>query len=119
MSSLAESDNATGSAINFVSIPDGFGPEDDRTDVGKLCLSISNTVPAMFEKLIEDIASDGKERISCIVTELSMGWALEIGRKMGIRGAIFYPAAAAMFALQFHIPRMIDEGIIGNDGKQY
>ena len=119
MSSLLDSNNPTGSALNFVTIPDGLEPEDDRKDVEKVFLAMSYTMPALLEKLIKDIAYDGKHRISCIVADMSMGWALEVARKLGIRSAIFYPAAAAMFALQFNIPRLINEGIIGSEGKEY
>ncbi|RYQ86024.1 hypothetical protein HN51_060132 [Arachis hypogaea] len=44
-----------------------------------------------------------------------MAWALEIARKIGIRGVLFYPASAAMLALQCSIPKLIEDGIIDSN----
>ncbi|KAI4352473.1 hypothetical protein L6164_006723 [Bauhinia variegata] len=117
MASWAESkDSLKGSNIEFVSIPDGLGPEEDRSDLALLCPALLNTMPGLLEKLIEDISVDGTRRISCIVADLFIGWALEVAKKLGIIGAFLYTASAAMFASQYYIPRMIDDGIIDCNG---
>ena len=46
-----------------------------------------------------------------------MGWAIEVGIKMGIKGAIFWPTAATSLALLVSIPSLIDDGIIDSNGK--
>lgn len=99
-------DHDDGAQIKLVSIPDGLGPEEDRTGptgIGKLCDSILSTMPSMLEKLIiEDLClNNGNNRISCVVADVNMGWALEVGKKLGINGALFSPPSAAMFALQY------------------
>ena len=106
-----------GSLINLVSIPDGLKPEDDRNDLGKLCTAILSTMPAMLEKLIHDIHLKGEHRISCIAADESMGWAMEVACKLSIRGAVLWPSSAALFALMYNIPTLIDEEIIDSDGK--
>ncbi|XP_061347445.1 UDP-glycosyltransferase 83A1-like [Gastrolobium bilobum] len=104
------------SLLKLVSIPDGLRPEDDRTDFAKLFEAIESTMPSMLQKKIEEIHLNGEDRISCIVADVNMGWALNVGNKLGIKGALFWPASAAMFAFQCNIPTLIDNGIIDSDG---
>ncbi|XP_061366522.1 UDP-glycosyltransferase 83A1-like [Gastrolobium bilobum] len=104
------------SLLKLVSIPDGLRPEDDRTDFGKFFDAILSTMPSMLRKKIEEIHLNGEDRISCIVADVNMGWALNVGNKLGIKGALFWPASAAMFAMQCNIHTLIDNGIIDSDG---
>ncbi|XP_061347441.1 UDP-glycosyltransferase 83A1-like isoform X1 [Gastrolobium bilobum] len=103
------------SLVKLVSIPDGLRPEDDRTDFVKLFDAILSTMPSMLQRKIEEIHLYGEDRISCIVADVNMGWALNVGNKLGIKGALFWPASAAMFAFQCNIPALIDKGIIDSD----
>ncbi|KAK7266561.1 hypothetical protein RIF29_19209 [Crotalaria pallida] len=105
------------SHIKFVSIPDGLSPENDRTDLAELTLSMVNNMPAMFQKLIEDIHLKGEHRIICVVADVAMGWGIQIARNLGIKGALLWTASAAMFALANNIQMLIDNGIIDSDGK--
>lgn len=111
-------DSLMDSNISLVSIPDGLGPEDDRNELGKLCEAMLRTMPEKLEELINYInASNGDDKISCIVADAAgMGWAIEVGIKMGIKRAFFWPGTAASLALQFSIPRLLDDGIINSDG---
>ncbi|XP_061366530.1 UDP-glycosyltransferase 83A1-like [Gastrolobium bilobum] len=111
-----ESLDESHSLLKLVSIPDGFRPEDDRTDFAKFFDAMLSTMPSMLQKKIEEIHLNGEDRICCIVADLNMGWALNVGNKLGIKGAIFWPATAAMFAMQCNIPTLIDNGIIDSDG---
>ncbi|MED6218431.1 hypothetical protein PIB30_026656 [Stylosanthes scabra] len=45
-----------------------------------------------------------------------MAWALEIASKIGIKGSVFFPSCAAMFALMNNIPKLIHDGIIDKHG---
>ncbi|XP_052111681.1 UDP-glycosyltransferase 83A1 [Arachis duranensis] len=104
------------SSIKLMSIPDGLEPEDDRRNIGELCLSMLRTMPSMLEKLIEDLRLNDGITISCIVYDGTMGWALEVAKKMGINGALFWPASAALFAMQYNIPKLMDDGTIDSSG---
>ena len=77
------------SLLKLVSIPDGLGPDGDSNDHDK-----------------------GEKRINFIVADLCMAWALDVGSKLGIKGAVLCPASATMFTLIYSIPVLIDEGII-------
>ncbi|KAK7273336.1 hypothetical protein RIF29_14385 [Crotalaria pallida] len=110
-------DKQEGSQIKFVTLPDGLGPEDGRVDVMKVLYSIKSTMPSLLPKLIEDInASDDENKITCIIVTMNMGWALEVGHRLGIKGAFFFAASAASMASCYCIPRLIEDGIIDTDG---
>ncbi|KAI8017545.1 UDP-glycosyltransferase 83A1 [Camellia lanceoleosa] len=94
--------------IHLVSVPDGLEPWEDRNDLGKL-------TEVFFEI---NNGSDNDEKISCVIADESLGWALEVAEKMGIRWAAFWSAAAAMLALGFSIQKLLDDGIINNYGAE-
>ncbi|KAK7266532.1 hypothetical protein RIF29_19178 [Crotalaria pallida] len=119
VSSMAKQEsiiNGASSSIKLVSIPDGLEADNDRRDIGELFESITNYMPAMFEKLIEEIHLNGDHRIICIVADVIMGWAMEVAQKRGIRGALFWTASATTFALVCSIPMLIQNGIIDSEG---
>ena len=114
----SQDDNLKGSNIKFVTFPDGLDPEDDRSDPMKVLLSIKSTMPALLPKLIEDInALDVDNKITCIVVTINMGWALEVGHKLGIKGTVLFPFSATSLASAYCIPRLMEDGIIDSDGK--
>ncbi|KAK7340622.1 hypothetical protein VNO77_21330 [Canavalia gladiata] len=114
---VGELENLKGSGIKFVTLPDGLGPEDDRSDQKKVLFSIKSNMPAMLPKLIQDVNDlDVHNMITCIVVTMSMGWALKVGHKLGIKGAFLWPASATSLALCHCIPRLIDDGVIDSHG---
>ncbi|TKY65105.1 UDP-glycosyltransferase 83A1 [Spatholobus suberectus] len=107
-----------GPQIKFVTLPDGLGPEDDRSDQKKVIFSIKSNMPAMLPKLIQGInALDVNNKITCIVVTVNMGWALQVGHKLGIKGALLWPASATSLATCDCIQRLIDDGIVDSDGN--
>lgn len=106
--------------INFVTLPDGLEPEDNRSDQKKVLFSIKRNMPAMLPKLIEDVnALDADNNISCIIVTFNMGWALEVGLKFGIKGVLLWTASATTLAYCYSIPKLIHHGIIDSFGKKY
>ncbi|MED6209031.1 hypothetical protein PIB30_050722 [Stylosanthes scabra] len=116
--SAIKNNNLEGSKLELVSIPDGLGPEEDRNDSGSLLLAIMRTMPSALENLIRDINSmdGGNNRITSIVCDTYLSWALEIGQKLGIKGAAMIPSSAAIVALVNNFPKFIEEGIMDSDG---
>ncbi|CAJ1831292.1 unnamed protein product [Sphenostylis stenocarpa] len=101
------------SNIRLVSLPDGVDPEDDRKDQARVISTTINTMRVKLPKLIQDVnALDSENKISCILVTKNMGWALEVGRQLGIKGALFWPASATSLASFNSIQRLIDEGTI-------
>lgn len=101
------------SQINLVSLPDGVDPEDDRKDQAKVILTTRTAMLAKLPKLIDEInALDSDKKVSCMIVTKNMGWALDVGLKMGIKGALFWPSSATSLASFNCMQRLIDEGII-------
>ncbi|KAF8378797.1 hypothetical protein HHK36_030146 [Tetracentron sinense] len=101
--------------IHLVSIPDGLGPGGDRS-LRKLCECIPSAMPSDLEELIAKINESSKDKITCIIADEYMGWAVKVAKKMGIPQAAFWPANACLRALLVLIPQLIEEGIIDANG---
>ncbi|KAG5026422.1 hypothetical protein JHK86_022336 [Glycine max] len=106
-----------GAQIKLVTLPHGLDPEDDRSDQPKVILSLKSTMPTKLHELILDINNnnaldaDNNNKITCLVVSKNIGWALEVAHKLGIKGALLWPASATSLA-SFESIRLIDEGII-------
>ncbi|RVX06883.1 UDP-glycosyltransferase 83A1 [Vitis vinifera] len=105
-----------GDHIHLVSIPDGLEAWEDRNDLGKLTEVGFRIMPKKLEELIEEINGSDDDNITCVIADESMGWALEVAEKMGIQRAVFWPASATLLALFFSVQKLIDDGIIDNNG---
>ena len=109
--------NEDKSPIRLASIPDGLEPGDDRNDLTKLIESVLKFMPAHFKDLIEKInKSDDDDQISCVIADTTVGWALEVAEKMGIKRAALWPAGPGNLAISLHIPKLIEGGIIDDKG---
>ena len=69
--------------------------------------------------LIEKInqSNDDDDQISCIIADTTVGWALEVVEKMGIKRAAVWPAGPGNLAFLLHVPKLIEDGIIDTKGK--
>ncbi|KAG2535127.1 hypothetical protein PVAP13_9NG048700 [Panicum virgatum] len=97
--------------IHMVSFPDGMAPDADRSNIGKLAESLA---AAMLDHLEEPIRS---KEIRWMVVDVPMVWALELAAAAGVRVALFPAFSAAVFALMTHAPKMIEDGILDEDGN--
>ncbi|PON83475.1 UDP-glucuronosyl/UDP-glucosyltransferase [Trema orientale] len=102
--------------IRLVSIPDGMEPWEDRNDLGKLCEATQKIMRVKLEELITKINESESDKITCVIADESFGWALEVAEKLNIKRAAFWPAAAALLALGFSIPKLIHDAVINNNG---
>ncbi|XP_050380912.1 UDP-glycosyltransferase 83A1-like [Argentina anserina] len=116
MNSLPDKYHTKDDQIHMVSIPDGLEPWEDRNELGKLCEAILRVMPEKLEELIEKINEEEGNKVACIIADEGNGWALEVAEKMKIKKAAFWPASAALLALEFCIPKLIHAGIIDDDG---
>ncbi|KAJ0098834.1 hypothetical protein Patl1_21715 [Pistacia atlantica] len=60
---------------------------------------------------------DECDEITGVVADHILGWTMEIAEQKGMRRAAFCDSAAAQLALRSNIQKLIDEGIIDNDGE--
>ncbi|KAI9083334.1 hypothetical protein K1719_034700 [Acacia pycnantha] len=110
--------NNNKNSINIVTLPDGLSDEDDRNDLIEFYHSLKTTMSEKLPKLIEDVNKDNgieESKISCIVVSVNMGWALEVGHILGIKGAVMCPPSATSMASLYCIQRLIDDGVINSE----
>ncbi|KAJ0667263.1 putative 7-deoxyloganetin glucosyltransferase [Helianthus annuus] len=105
-----------GDLVQMVSIPDGLEPWEDRSDIRKLTLSILQTMPRKLEELIETTNKEDSSKVTCIIADGFMGWAIRVAKKMGISSAAFWPASVATLASFLSFQKLIDDGIINKNG---
>lgn len=107
-----------GDGINLVTIPDGLEPWEDRKDLGKLTPAMHRVMPGKLQEMIESInKSDDDDKITCVIADVSIGWALEIADKLSIMPVFFCPAAAVQLAVFFSLPNLLENGIVEIDGN--
>ncbi|MFQ6633207.1 hypothetical protein Gotur_010350 [Gossypium turneri] len=76
--------------IHLLSVPDGLEDGEDRNQLGKLT-----------------------------ETDISMGLALDVAVELGIPTVGFWPAAVLQLAVLLSVPKLIDDGLIDENGKTY
>ncbi|XAR65523.1 Cyanohydrin beta-glucosyltransferase [Bertholletia excelsa] len=103
--------------VRLISVPDGLEPEDDRGDEGKVAASIYKVMPGQLEDFIVKTNGSGEsDPISCVLADVAFGWAFEIARKMGLQGAMLWSASPGCLALALSIPKLVEFGVIDNNG---
>lgn len=116
LQSLSHS-RAINELISLASVPDGLEPWEDRNDLGKLEVSLPDVVPQALEALIEKINTTESDKITCVITDYGLAWALSLAEKLGIKKSAFLPAPVALMALAKHAKSLVDEGIVDSDGE--
>ncbi|KAG6398383.1 hypothetical protein SASPL_139841 [Salvia splendens] len=102
--------------ITLASVPDGLESWEDRNDLAKLEASMPEAVPRALEALIEKINTTESDRVTCLITDYGLIWALALADKLGIKKSAFLPAPVALLALARHSKSLLDEGIVDGDG---
>lgn len=118
MASMAEKDEKS-SRITVVSNPDVLeSHEADRKDIEKVRQSMLRVMPGCLNSLIEKVnASNDCEQIKCVIADVSVGWALEVAEQMGTTRAAVIRSSPANLALFFHIPKLVEAGILDSNCK--
>ncbi|KAL6634890.1 hypothetical protein ACP70R_027561 [Stipagrostis hirtigluma subsp. patula] len=102
--------------VHLASIPDGLADDDDRMDVDKFFGAIARHMPGHLERLVAEMEAAGRPKVKWLVGDVTMGWSFEVAKKLDIRVASFWPAAAACFAMNLMIPKLVKEGLISDKG---
>lgn len=120
MSSFEEGSDIE-SKLSLVWIADGSDSAENNAKKKPVSTGeVLKHMPGKVEELIDCLINNGSEsneKISCVLADQSIGWALDIAEKKGIRRAAFCPAAAAQLVHAFSIPKLIESGIIEKNGK--
>ncbi|XP_071701631.1 UDP-glycosyltransferase 83A1-like [Rutidosis leptorrhynchoides] len=105
-----------GDLMQMVCIPDGLELWEDRADLFKLTSSILKTMPSKLETLIETINKEDSNKVTCIIADACMGWAIKIAKKMDIKRSAFWPASVATLSTMLSFQKLIDNEIINKKG---
>ncbi|KAI4365866.1 hypothetical protein MLD38_021812 [Melastoma candidum] len=107
------------SMLRFVALPDGMDSDEEHKDANTWVERYVATVSPRLQELIKKINDpDGDdEKIDCVISDVTAGWALEVAESFGIEAVGFWPAGASCLLLQLHIPKLIEDGVINEDGK--
>lgn len=97
--------------IRMLSIPDGLGPGDDHADIGKFVRDLPSAMSGRLEEMIRS------NKIKWVIVDGSMSWALEVASKAGARVALFSTYSAAVFALRVNLPKLIEDGVLDENGN--
>ncbi|KAK4857005.1 hypothetical protein QYF36_023573 [Acer negundo] len=111
-----EDDGTGGDQVVLVSIPDGPKFQDNMNRMEQHIEQVYRFMPEKVKELIEQINASDSDKITCVVADNLLGWAMEIAAEKGIKRAAFSAAAATLLVLSSSIPKLIDQGIIDNDG---
>ncbi|RZC83714.1 hypothetical protein C5167_046508 [Papaver somniferum] len=119
VASLPKQSNSKENGIRLVSIPDGRDPGADERDFAHLFDSISASMPNYLEVLIREIneSTDDDDKITCVIADENMGWAVKVAKKMKIPVASFWTASVWLRTVHLHLEQMIETGILGSEGK--
>jgi UDP:flavonoid glycosyltransferase YjiC (YdhE family) len=112
----SDGDGEFGDNFSIITIEDGLEPGADRDAPGVLYQSVNRSVPEKLEELIREINKGGNDDVTCLVADVAIPRAQEVAVKLGIRRVGFNPASAAFMALIFSIPKLIQDGIVDEDG---
>ncbi|XP_065849362.1 UDP-glycosyltransferase 83A1-like [Euphorbia lathyris] len=89
----------------------------DRKDGLELIKSVLSNMPCNLLKLIEKLNEENKdEKVSCVVTDPTAWWGIEVAKTLGIKGATLVPFGVGNFCLDLHSPKLIDSGFIDHNG---
>ncbi|KAK6255928.1 UDP-glucuronosyl/UDP-glucosyltransferase - like 10 [Theobroma cacao] len=103
-------------SIRLVSIPDGMEVGENRNLLGKLTDGLSQVMPGELKELIQKIDRLEDDKITHVIADVNMGWALEVAAEMGIPGAAFWPASALVLNLLFSTKKLLDDEVIDEHG---
>ncbi|KAI3947517.1 hypothetical protein MKW92_000837 [Papaver armeniacum] len=109
-SSLKEGVRNDLNRIRIVSRPEGLEYQNQE--------KASDYLEELVMKINEEIngGNNGEEKVSCVIADAGVYWAYEPAKKMGLKIAMFCPTSLAVTAMTLHIPKLIEAGIIDENG---
>lgn len=108
-----DNDDLQPSTFQFETIPDGLPPSDaDVTqDVPLLCDSTSKNCLGPFRELVCRINENPEvPPITCIVSDGTMSFTLEVARELGIPDVFFWTNGAAGVMAYLHYAQLVEKG---------
>jgi len=107
---------AAGGRLRLVGVADGMGDGEDRDNLVRLNACMQEAMPPRLEALL--VADDERlGRVTCVVVDAGMSWALDAVKRRGLPAAALWPASAAVLAVLLGAKTLIRDGVIDDDGE--
>lgn len=119
LDAMADASSDIEERINLVSISDGLELCEDRSDLGMLTETMAKAMPGNLEDLIKRINMTNTNKITCLLADFNLGWALVVAAKLGIRRVAVWPASAALLTLICSAQELIENGVINQHGTLF
>ncbi|XP_062200171.1 UDP-glycosyltransferase 83A1-like [Phragmites australis] len=101
--------------LRLVGVADGMGYGGDRDNFVRLNAAMQEAMPPQLEALL-DGAGEGLGRVTCVVVDVGMSWALDGVKWRGLPAAALWAASAAVLAVLVGAEKLIRDGVIDDDG---
>ncbi|XP_052479339.1 UDP-glycosyltransferase 82A1-like [Gossypium raimondii] len=73
-------------------------------------------MPTQPKELIHKVNGLNDDKISCVLVDIGMGLALDVAAELGIPTVGLWPAAVLQLAVLLKVPKLIDDGLIDENG---
>ncbi|XP_039005513.1 UDP-glycosyltransferase 83A1-like [Hibiscus syriacus] len=102
--------------LRLVSVPDGLEDGEDRNRIGKLNERLCEVMPGQLKEFIHKVNASNDDKISCVIADLCIGFAVDVAAELGIPTVGFWTASVFQLVLLLSIPKHIDDGLIDENG---
>jgi hypothetical protein len=100
--------------LRLVGVADRMGDDEDRDNFVRL----NACMEAMSLRLDALLDADDERlgRVTCVVVDVGMSWALDAVKRRGLPAAALWPVSAVL-AVLFGAKKLIRDGVIDDDGE--
>ncbi|XP_031492819.1 UDP-glycosyltransferase 83A1-like isoform X2 [Nymphaea colorata] len=98
--------------IRLVTIPDGTVNDEERLNFSKLFPLLLYNTPSFIQELILSTNEKEEHKITFVIVDGTMGFLLDVAKKLNIPRAAFWPASAWNLIMLFKMPTLIDAEVI-------
>lgn len=104
-------------SISVETISDGFDGGRDNTVDSKLYLDTFGRVGSeTLSELILKLQNSGDSPVDCIVYDPFLPWVLDVAKKFGISGAVFFTQSCAVDNIYYHVYKgMLKHPLVENE----
>ncbi|XP_039114459.1 UDP-glycosyltransferase 83A1-like [Dioscorea cayenensis subsp. rotundata] len=103
--------------INFVTIVDGAEEGDDPNDLARIYERLQQVLPAYLEELIKKSNMVENHKFTCFIVDIFLAWTLDVAKKAGLQTVLFYVAGLGTLLIGPSVPKLIEDGIIDEQGE--
>uniref|UniRef100_A0ACD5TWN1 Uncharacterized protein n=1 Tax=Avena sativa TaxID=4498 RepID=A0ACD5TWN1_AVESA len=104
-----------GARLRLVAVADGIEDAGDHENLVLLNAAMPEAIPPQLEPLL-DGTGEGLGKVTCVVVDVAMSFALDVVKRRGITSVALWPASAAVLSAMVNAKKLIRDGVIDDDG---